>query len=277
MDSYTSAFADLPTPDDTLDIRTSFGVVRVYKFDGEGDRAEPLVLLPGRASASPVWADNLPSLLKLGDVYTIDLLGEPGMSVQDRPIENDDDHAAWLHQVLEALPEPGFHLVGLSIGGWTAANLAARAPEFIASVTLIDPVFVFADMPIEVIIRSIPASVTWLPKTWRDGFNSWTAGGAPVDDVPVARMIESGMQNYALVLPPPSRIPEQSIAGLRMPVLAIIAGQSVMHDAQAAVSVAERRLHEGTVHLIPDASHAVNGEYPDEIAAQIGRFLEQQK
>ena len=42
-----------------------------------GDADAPLVLLPGRASASPVWEDNLPALLGIGDVYTIDLLGEP--------------------------------------------------------------------------------------------------------------------------------------------------------------------------------------------------------
>lgn len=274
LESYQTAFADLPTPGATLDIRTSFGVVRVYRFDGTGNRAEPLVLLPGRSSATPVWADNLPGLMTLGDVYAIDLLGEPGMSLQDRPIKNDDDQAAWLHQVLEALPEAAFNLVGLSIGGWTATNLAIREPELIASVTLIDPVLVFADMPIEVILRSIPASVSWLPKAWRDDFNSWTAGGAPVEDVPVARMIESGMQSYATALPAPTRIPERAIATLGMPVLAIIAGESVMHDAQAAVEVAEGALRRGTVRLLPGASHAANGEYPDVITAQLSRFLQ---
>lgn len=63
-------------------VGTDFGIVRVYRFDGRGGSA-PTVLLPGRASATPAWADNMPSLLEIGDVYTIDLLGEPGMSVQE--------------------------------------------------------------------------------------------------------------------------------------------------------------------------------------------------
>lgn len=99
-----------------LDVRTDYGVVRVYRFAGTGEVESPLLLLPGRASASPVWADNLPGLLEIGDVYTIDLLGEPGMSVQERPIADDEVQAAWLHQVLEALPEDSFHVIGLSIG-----------------------------------------------------------------------------------------------------------------------------------------------------------------
>ncbi len=277
--AYDAAFADLPEPAETIDVRTDFGIVRVYRFAGTGADAgtatarPPLVLLPGRASASPVWADNLPSLLRIGDVYTIDLLGEPGMSVQERPITSDADQAAWLHQTLDALPEESFHLVGLSIGGWTAANLVLHEPAHVASLTLIDPVYVFAGMPFETIVRSLPASVSWLPRSWRDSFNSYTAGGAPVEDEPVADMIEAGMQHYSLKLPQPTRISEERLATIDLPVLAIIAGRSVMHDSQAAAETAERALPDATVKVYPDASHAVNGEHPDEIAADIAALV----
>jgi pimeloyl-ACP methyl ester carboxylesterase len=89
----------------------------------------------------------------------------------------------------------------------------------------------------------------------------------------VADMIESGMQHYRLRLPQPTRIGEEQLEGLDMPVLAIIAGASVMHDADAAVDTAERTLREGTVLLYEDASHAVNGEQPDQIAADLEAFL----
>ncbi|MFI6576177.1 alpha/beta fold hydrolase [Nocardiopsis sp. NPDC050513] len=270
---YADAFADLPEPDAAFDVRTDFGIVRAYRFAGSGDASAPLVLLPGRASASPVWAGNLPSLLEVGDVYTIDLLGEPGMSVQDRPIEDENDQALWLHQALAGLPEEGFHVVGLSIGGWAAANLAVRQPELVESVTVIDPVYVFADMPPNTILRSLPAAVPWLPSSWRDGFNSWTAGGAPVEDVPVADMIEAGMRHYTLRLPQPTRISEERLERLDMPVLAIIAGDSVMHDAESAAATAERVLPDGTVRLYDDASHAINGEHPEEIASDIAALV----
>nr|WP_236568049.1 MULTISPECIES: alpha/beta fold hydrolase [unclassified Nocardiopsis] len=272
--AYEAAMADLPRPDAALDVRTDYGVVRVYRFEGSGEHTSPMVLLPGRASASPVWADNLPALLEVADVYTVDLLGEPGMSAQERPVGNDADQARWLHQALGGLPEDRFHLVGLSIGGWTAANLALREPSRVASLTLVDPVFVFDDMPLGTVLRSIPASVPWLPRSWRDGFNSWTAGGAPVEDTPVARMIESGMRNYALRLPQPTRIPEEELAGLDLPVLALIAGRSVMHDPDTAAATAERALARGTVRTYPRASHALNGEYPAELADDVAAFLD---
>ncbi|WP_133802286.1 alpha/beta fold hydrolase [Kribbella caucasensis] len=263
----------MPEPAETRDVRTEYGYVRVYKFDGPSKRAEPLVLLPGTSSASPVWAGNLPSLLKVADVYTIDLLGEPGMSIQNKPIVSDDDHARWLHQTLDALPEERFHVVGLSIGGWTAANLAVRQPGHVATLTTIDPVYVYDNMPFGTIVRSISAAIKWLPKSWRDSFNSCTAGGAPVEDEPIADMIESGMKNYTLRKSQPTRISEERLSALRMPVLAFIAGRSVMHDPKTATETAERALRNKTVKVYPDASHAINGEYPDELAADLEKFL----
>ena len=117
------------------------------------------------------------------------------------------------------------------------------------------------------------ASLRWFPKAWRDSFASWTAGGAPVKDVPVAQMIEAGMQTYALSLPAPGRIPEDHIAAIDQPVLVIMAGRSPMHDSTAAAELARRRLQHGTVRVYPEASHAINGEYPDEITADIDAFL----
>jgi pimeloyl-ACP methyl ester carboxylesterase len=271
--AYATAMADLPRPERTLDLRTSFGVVRVYRFSGADPDAAPPVLLPGRASASPVWADNLPALLEQRSAYALDLLGEPGLSIQDRPIASDADQAKWLSEVLAQLPEPRFHLLGVSIGGWTALNLVVHADAKIASVTLLDPVFVFAPMSNEAILRSIPASVRWFPKAWRDDFASWTAGGAPVQDVPLAQLIETGFQTYALKLPAPTQPSEPTLATVDCPVLVIMAGQSPMHDSAAAAETARRSLSKGTVLSYPDASHAINGEYPQEIAADLVAFL----
>src|SRR5699024_410502 len=183
---------------EVLDIRTDYGLVRVYRFattredgsehdettehDGTAEPddtspspVEPLVLLPGRSSGTPVWADNLPSLRAISDVYAIDLLGEPGLSIQSRPLDTETDQAAWLDQTLADLPEDRFHLVGLSIGGWSAANLATHTTEHLAAVTLLDAPLVFDDLPLGTVLRTIPAAFPWAPRAWRDSFNSYTA------------------------------------------------------------------------------------------------------
>ncbi|MGW5410554.1 alpha/beta fold hydrolase [Actinomadura geliboluensis] len=275
MADYKRAWEAMPAPDKTLDVRTGFGFVRVYRFEATTDAPakHPFVLLPGRSSPSPIWADNMPSLLELGDVYVLDLLGEPGLSVQMVPIEDFADNAAWLDQALAELPEEKFNLLGLSIGGWTAVNMAAHHPERVAGLLLIDPAYTFGSIPAETAVRAIPASVPWLPKSWRDSFASYTAGGAPVEDEPVARMIETAMSAYSIKLPQPARIPEKDLKGLNMPVLAILAGKSVMHDTAKAEKVAKRVLRDGTVVVYPHASHAVGSEEAGAIAKEIKAFL----
>jgi len=47
-----------------------------------------------------------------------------------------------------------------------------------------------------------------------------------------------------------------------------------MHDAAAAAEVARRTLKHGTVKVYPGASHAINGERPAEIAADLAAFLD---
>src|SRR5690349_23563920 len=119
MAAYARAMNGVPAPQRTLDLRTTFGTVRVYRFAGAHDDRPPLLLLPGRAAPTPVWADNLPGFLALRSVYTVDLLGEPGLSVHDRPFDTDADQAAWLAEVIAERPEPAVRVGGLSVGGWT--------------------------------------------------------------------------------------------------------------------------------------------------------------
>ncbi|MFE3701591.1 hypothetical protein ACFXO7_27405, partial [Nocardia tengchongensis] len=86
LDAYRDGFATLPRPSLTADLPTALGTVRAYRFGSGG--GTPLVLLPGRQAATPMWAANLPGLLRSRPVITLDLLGEPGLSVQHAPLED---------------------------------------------------------------------------------------------------------------------------------------------------------------------------------------------
>lgn len=82
------------------------------------------------------------------------------------------------------------------------------------------------------------------------------------------------MQHYSLRLPGPTRVSEEDLHELEMPVLAFIAGKSVMHDPPVAVETAKRALPEGAVRVYPHASHAINGEFPERLARDIAAFVE---
>lgn len=277
LDAYDEALAEGPAVSEQLTVPTDYGDVRVLHYDADDSAtadADPLVLLPGTQSGAPMWTDNIPALRAQRSVYVVDLLGQPGRSVQARPIETHEDEARWLAQVINALPgDPA--VMGHSLGGWLAMNLAVHEPRAAAQIIVLDPVQTFSSLSFDAIVRSIPASVPWTPRSWRDAFASWTANDAPVDEEPVADMIEAGMQHYALGTPTPTRFTDEQLAAVKAPVLLIMAGRSRMHDAASAVEAAERTLDDGTVLTYEEASHAINGEEPNRIAEDVSAFLRQ--
>lgn len=269
---YDRAFAALPPPAQRRDVTTGFGTARVYRFGEPGP--DPLVLLPGRAGTTIMWEPNLAALAARHPVWTVDLIGEPGRSEQTAPIRNAADQAAWLDAVLTALDLRGTHLVGYSFGGWLAANLAVRAPDRLATVTLIDPVQTFARFPVELLVRTTLTLVPGLRRRARPSFLRWTAGGAdvPAGD-PVATVIDEGLRTFRITLPIPSMFTDEQLRSVRVPVLALIAGRSVMHDARRAVARARALLPDVRAELWPSATHAIAGESPDEVGARILEFL----
>ncbi|MEA2491307.1 MAG: hypothetical protein QOH21_3099, partial [Acidobacteriota bacterium] len=51
--AYDDAMTGLPQPTETLDVETSFGTVRAYRFGT--DPRTPLVVRPGKTSSTPMW------------------------------------------------------------------------------------------------------------------------------------------------------------------------------------------------------------------------------
>jgi pimeloyl-ACP methyl ester carboxylesterase len=275
--AYDEAMELLPSPRETKDIKTEYGVVRVYLFTEEDNKhKEPILLLPGRSSSTPMWEPNLEGLMKERPVYTIDLLGEPGMSIQVNPIKNQKDQAKWLNKVLIDLGLEKVHLIGVSIGGWTAMNLARYYPENITSVSLLDPVFVFAPISLKMVAASIPASVSFVPKFIREKMLSYISGGAKADEgEPVAKLIESGMRNYKLKLPAPDQFSDEDLINIDIPIFALMAENSTMHNSKRAVKKGKNVVKNIKIKNCPNASHAINGEYPEMINEKILEFVEQ--
>jgi pimeloyl-ACP methyl ester carboxylesterase len=273
--AYQHAMTLLPTPRSSLDLETTFGRVRVYEFGAaSADTASiPVLLLPGRTSGVPMWAYNLPDLAATRTTYALDALGDAGLRVQIRPIRDAADQADWLDQVLAQVPVRSVHLLGHSFGGWLAANYAARHPERVQTLTLLDPVFVFQRLRWQVYLISLPASLPFLPRSWRTRMLG-TIGGAPVDpDDPMARMISEATEHYAVKLPPPKRLTHTQLQGLHMPVYTALAGRSAMHNGAHAADVARAEIPDPTIELRPDATHSLPMEQATTLDRAILAFM----
>jgi len=269
--AYRDGMAALPPFDARFDVPTSFGTVRVYRF--AGGAGTPVLLLPGRNASTPMYATNLPTLLARRTVYSLDLLGEAGLSVQTTPIGGPEDHAQWLDEAIAGLELDHVHLMGVSIGGWTSANYAARRPGRAALLVLLDPVMTFDRIPVKTLFASVGMFAPGVPASIRRRVLSWISGGADVDDLVMeARLIAAGSNDFKLRLPAPKPITDDQLRSLNIPVLGLLGGRSVMLRADHAAGRARELLRHGEIEVWPQASHAINGEYPAEIAERAHRF-----
>src|SRR4051812_21879036 len=90
-----------------MDVPTSYGVTRAYRTGGEG---VPFVLLPGAGGNSLSWYAYVPGLRASRPVILIDPIGEPGGSVQAKPLPGGDEWVRWLDETFAALKVDRAHL-----------------------------------------------------------------------------------------------------------------------------------------------------------------------
>src|SRR5699024_6596642 len=101
----------------------------------------------------------------------------------------------------------------------------------------------------------------------------WISGGTESSEaVPEGRLITSAMRDYTVVQPVPQRPTLDELKGICVPVLALIAGRSLVHNAQRAAQTAQT-VPGAQVEVWPKASHAINGEYPERIAHRVTEFI----
>ncbi len=150
------------------------------------------------------------------------------------PVERVDfeDEAVWL----EGLLEPGTHLVGHSYGGVVALLAAARRPELVGSLTVVEP-------PAFSVARGNPAVEAYLahaatiaggPETYLRAFLASVGARQPAAMTPA---LLQGARTLMVERPPwEADIPFERLAGI--PALVVGGGHSAAFDAVCDVLVA---------------------------------------
>jgi pimeloyl-ACP methyl ester carboxylesterase len=102
-----------------------------------GGSGPPVLFLHG-ANGFPQWLPFFDMLAKRCDVWIPE---HPGFGTSDNPswMRNVGDLAMYYLDFLDGLGVGKVHIVGHSLGGWTAAELAVRNCAHVASLTLLAP------------------------------------------------------------------------------------------------------------------------------------------
>ena len=100
-----------------------------------GGSGPPLIFLHG-ASGHVGWLPFLEALSQSFDVLAPE---HPGFGASDDPrwLDRPSDLACFYLDMIDALKLDGVHLIGTSLGGWIAAELAVRNTSRLGSLTLV--------------------------------------------------------------------------------------------------------------------------------------------
>ena len=112
------------------------GAYRVHWLEA-GEGPEAVVLLHGLSGSSRWWARNIPALAASHRVAVPDVIGF-GRSRHPGPLPDVPGLSEALAQWIASIGHDGVHLVGHSMGGHISVHLAARHPELVRRLALVD-------------------------------------------------------------------------------------------------------------------------------------------
>jgi len=132
-------------------------------YRDEGDRAaEPLLLVHGMAGSSRAWIPVIGPLAAKYRVIAPDLLGH-GQSDKPRTDYSLGAFAVWLRDFLDELDIPMATLVGHSLGGGVALQLAYQHREYCRRLVLVNSGGLGTDISMPLRLLSAPGAELLLP------------------------------------------------------------------------------------------------------------------
>jgi pimeloyl-ACP methyl ester carboxylesterase len=245
-----------PEPPVALDVESYAGTTRVYRWAGAG---EPIVFLHGMGGTGLTWSQYV-ERLRGRDVYALDTIGDVGRSEQRAVIQDAAGLARWLDETLAGAGIERAHLVGTSYGGYLALNLAVRAPERVASLTLIDTGGLAPFRLGRFMVWGLPMLFGSLAP---GPIRRRMARTRPLlEDVRVMRMALHAQQNHPFRLPAPEPFSDEELRAITAPTRVIVAGRSAPFaaDIQAARAAL---IPTATVEVVPDAGHEISWSHVD--------------
>lgn len=228
----------------------------------------PLVLLHGAGGNHLVWPPQVRHLAKTA-VYALDL---PGHGASPNPAcANISAYSEIVRDFADALELPWFVLAGHSMGGAIALDFALAYEHRLAGIVVIG-----AGARMKVAPALLDGIVDdFLGTTELIVDNSYdTATSAEEKEIYLRHLRENDpVTMYSDFVAVESYDVRDRIATLEVPAL-IVCGRNDRMTPPALSTTLHERIQGSRLHIVEGASHNVMLEKPDEVAEQIGCFIE---
>jgi pimeloyl-ACP methyl ester carboxylesterase len=229
---------------------------------GEG---EPVLLIHGSGAPAPIgemWARQYP----LAERYKLMILTRRGYG--ERPVAMQTDVEGDVGDVLGVLGE-GAHIVGFSYGGIVSLVAAARKPELVRSLTVIEPPALgvvhgnaAADAQVDGLSRFEPPPLGKTPEAFWADFRRLMGQAVP-EQVVLSPIERKAVEAHMAEAPPWTvHIPLDTLASTSFPKLVVSGDWNPAMDAVADIITgrlhAERFVLKGWYHNIHRAGEPFN-------------------
>jgi pimeloyl-ACP methyl ester carboxylesterase len=257
------------TPLHESDVETRCGPTHIFHYQGTG---VPMVFLHGAGTTSLMWYPLLGGLVGRS-IYAIDVVGDPGLSVQRLPIRDQEDLAKWLGEVLDALDLDCVNLVGASYGGWIALTYAGRVPQRVAALILVEPVL--DRLRGWFWVHGIAVAVAFvMPRPIaRRALRRLHMNTDLLEDKRVRRYGLLGLTRYRRGLPKPVPVTNPELAAIAAPTLLLLGEHSEIHNSPTLIARARAAMPNISAELIAEAGHGLPVDKADEVARCVQSFL----
>lgn len=254
----------ISVPPEALDVATSFGATRVYRWPGEGGS---VVLLHGVGDTSVRWVPIAESLVEL-NVFAVDIMGDVGQSVPADGFASAADYGIWLSEVIDGLGLTAPHVVGHSLGGYVALSHAVRGTSA-GSTVLLDPVGVVELKLRRFIVWGLKTAVAFYSPGPIRRRLAERIGQPLLNDKADAAVHLKGARGHPMQLPPLPVFDDEQLAAINHPVRLVAGAKSPAFDIPAMVRRITDHVTDCQTRVLPGAGHAFVMSHPDECLAEI--------
>lgn len=251
MAAYDRILAEWPESTECLQIETRHGLTHVIT---RGRKEAPLlVLLHGAGSNALAWGADVPEFERYFRVCAVDTPGEPGRSSHERISWKGEGIVDWLEDVLDGLGASEALLAGISQGGYSALRLAAARPARVKALALLAPGGVVQPKA-GFLLRGL--TVGLFGRRGTEALVRCVMGDDGVSEVAKDYM-DLIFTHFRSRKDPQPLLPDETLAGLLMPVLLILGAKDAIFDSAKTVARFENLVKGAQIRVLPAAGHAL--------------------